>query len=53
MYAIRSYYGNALKRDFGERKPEDIELQERIKATQMKSNQSSTFAKNLADKMKM
>jgi len=49
----KAFMRNALKRDFGERKPEDIELQERIKATQMKSNQSSTFAKNLADKMKM
>ena len=47
----KAFLRNALKKDFGERPPEDLEIQARIKATQEKSGISSSFAKGLAGKM--
>lgn len=44
---------NALKKDFGIRKPEDVEKLERIREHQKASTVSSPFAKTLANKMKM
>lgn len=49
----KAFLMNALKRDFGIRKPEDIEKLERIREHQKASTISSPFAKSLAEKMKM
>jgi len=44
---------NAIRKDFGERPPEDQEIQERIKATQEKNQGSSQFAKSLVGKFQV
>jgi hypothetical protein len=46
----KAFLRNALRSDFGERPPEDVAMQERIKATREKITGSSHFAKNLAGK---
>lgn len=50
---FRAMLRNALRKDFGERLPEDQEQQARIRATQEKAGIVSPYAKNLSDKMKI
>jgi len=49
----KAFLRNALRKDFGDRPPEDEEKMARIKETQMKYQGSSEFAKGLKDKMQI
>lgn len=51
---FRAFLRNALRKDFGVRKPEDLETMERIRRTKESLEAGpSSFAKSLAGKMKM
>lgn len=49
----KAFLRNAIRKDFGERGPEDEEMQKRIKATLEKNQGSSEFAKSLVEKMRI
>lgn len=49
----KAFLMNALKKDFGLRKPEEVERLERLREHQKASTVSSPFARNLAEKMKL
>lgn len=49
----KAFLRNAVRKDFGDRPPEDEEKQARIKATQEKFQGSSEYAKQLKDKFQI
>lgn len=49
----KAFLRNAIRKDFGERPPEDLAQQERIKATQMRYQGNSVFSGQLKNKFQI